>query len=296
MPIEPTMTVQQGRRLAMLQFHVNDKLCKRCGLCAQDCIAEIIKQEGDALPRIDPALETDCLQCQHCLAICPSAAISILGKKPGDSLSLSAGNLPRLEQMERLVRGRRSVRHYRDENVDPALVSRLLATLANVPTGVNQRELTFTVIDDKAAMQRFREAIVASLAKAVGAGRIPDDSYLHDAVTAYQRDKTDIILRGAPHLLLVSAPPDAPCPNEDVALALAYFDLLAQSAGLGTVWCGLLKMTLEAAPELKPLLGLPANHAYYAMLFGPPAIRFARTVQRDEAAPIRKLTHFGGRA
>ena len=191
--------------------------------------------------------------------------------------------------MRGLVRARRSVRHYKGENVDRALLSRLLATLANVPTGVNQRELTFTVVDDKAVMQQFRARMIAALAAAMETGRVAEDSYLRDAVQAYHKDKTDIILRGAPHLLLVSAPPDAPCPNEDVALTLAYFDLLAQSAGLGTVWCGLLKMTLETVPELKPLLGLPAGHAYYAMLFGPPAIRFARTVQRDDAAQVRRV-------
>jgi hypothetical protein len=168
----------------------------------------------------------------------------------------------------------------------------LLAALGNVPTGVNRRELTFTVIDDKTAMQSFRETMIAKLTAAAEAGRIGEHSYLRAAVTSYQHDRKDIILRGAPHLLLVSAPPDAPCPHEDVALTLAYFELLAQSAGLGTVWCGLLKMTLETMPELKPLLGLPATHVYYAMLFGPAAIHFARTVQRDDAMQIRRLTHF----
>ena len=273
----------------MLQFSVDKKLCTRCGLCAVDCIVEIIKQEGGSLPSIAPDQEDDCLRCQHCLAICPTAAISILGKKPADSLPLSPADLPRLDQVSRLLRGRRSVRHYKDENADRALIGRLLSTLANTPTGVNQRELTFTVIDDKTVMQRFREKMIAGLAAAMKAGRIAGDSYLCDAVNSYHKDKTDIILRGAPHLLLASAPPDAPCPNEDVVLALAYFDLLAQSAGLGTVWCGLLKMTLETVPDLKPLLGLPAGHAYFAMLFGPPAIHFARTVQRDDAAQIRRV-------
>ena len=63
--------------------------------------------------------------------------------------------------------------------------------------------------------------------------------------------KADIIFRGAPHALIVSAPPDAPCPAEDVVLALATFDLLAQSARLGTVWWGLLKMVLEVLPAFR---------------------------------------------
>lgn len=275
----------------MLQFTVNDKLCTHCGLCAVDCPARIITQEGTALPSISPDQETQCLQCQHCLAICPTAAISILGKYPANSLPLSADSFPRFDQMARFVRGRRSIRQYKDENVDPALINQLLTTLANVPTGVNRRALTFTVIDDKAVMHRLREKILAALAAAGKAGRIPERcKYLLEAPAAYDEHKVDIIFRGAPHALVVSAPPDAPCPGEDVVLALAYFELLAQSARLGTVWWGMFKMALEMLPEMKALFGLPPRHRYYyGMLFGIPAIHYPRTVQRDDAAIVRRV-------
>jgi nitroreductase len=76
---------------------------------------------------------------------------------------------------------------------------------------------------------------------------------------------------------------------EDVDLAVAYFELLAQTAGLGTVWCGFLKFAFEIVPELKSLVGLPADHAYYAILFGYPAVHYPRTVQRDSAAKVVKV-------
>ena len=104
-----------------------------------------------------------------------------------------------------------------------------------------------------------------------------------------RRHGADILFRGAPHILVVSAPPDAPCASEDVTLALAYFDLLAQSAGLGTVWCGMLKMVLKTLPDLKALIGVPPGHAHYGMLFGIPAVHYARTVQRDDAAVVKRV-------
>lgn len=73
-----------------------------------------------------------------------------------------------------------------------------------------------------------------------------------------------------------------------LALALAYFELMAACAGLGTVWCGLAKMTLELLPELKTDLGLAPGH-YYTMLFGVPAVRYARTVQRDDDSHIHYM-------
>jgi Fe-S-cluster-containing hydrogenase component 2 len=275
----------------MLNFIVDDKRCVRCGKCAKDCIAEIIEQKGKALPSIKPEQEENCLQCQHCLAICPAGAISILGHNPADSLELKAGSMPPLSQMTTIIRGRRSIRHYRDENVDPVLLKNLLATVANAPTGINRRELTFSVIDDKAVMGRFRDKALKALRQSIKDGKVAESAgYLLEAVPAWFDRKQDIVFRGAPHLLVVSAPQDAPCPQEDVVLTLAYFELIAQTAGIGTVWCGLVKWLLEALPELKPALGLPADHKYYCMLFGVPAIRFARTVQRDDAAVVRRVT------
>lgn len=274
----------------MLQFTVDDNLCIRCGECARDCVSRIIVQEGDALPYILPEKEVGCIHCQHCLAVCPTGAVSIFGKKPADSIPLSAESFPTLAKMTQLVRGRRSVRRYKDENVDPVLLNQLLVTLANVPTGVNARELTLNVIDDKEVMQKFQHQILGALKQAAAEDRIPPGiAYLGHIASQSFEVGVAILFRNAPHALIISAPPNAPCPNEDVALSLAYFELLAQSAGLGTVWWGMLKMTLESLPELKSLLGLPLDHAYYGMLFGYPAVSYPRTVQRDDAAVVRRL-------
>ena len=273
-----------------LNFVVNQELCTRCGLCVKDCPVRIIERQGDATPSIIEAEAADCMGCQHCLAICPTGAISILGRNPKHSVPLGPGIWPDLESMERLVRGRRSVRQYKQENVDPALLKRLLKTVANAPTGVNRQELTFRVIDDHKTMDRFRAKAMDDLAAAVAAGEIAEEfSAIERLATAYVDEGRDLVFRGAPHVLIVTAPPDAPCPHEDVTLALAYFELLAQCAGIGTVWCGLLSWVLKARPHLKADLGIPDGHLHYQMLFGYPAIGYARTVQRDDGAQICRI-------
>ena len=274
----------------MLNFIINEPRCTRCGKCAQDCPTRIIQQAGREIPRILPESESQCLQCQHCLAICPTGALSILGRNPDDSLRMTPEQLPTGDQMMNLVRSRRSIRQYKDENVDPVLIRKLLAALAHSPTGVNRRELTFTVIADKGLMQQRREQVLATVAEALKAGRIPEQiAYLHAAVPAYYEHQSDIIFRGAPHALIISAPSDAPCPQEDISLALAYFELMAQAQGLGTVWWGMFRMLLETLPELKPLFEIPKKHRYYALLFGVPAIHYPRCVQREDGAQIKML-------
>ncbi len=267
---------------------VDEARCQRCGDCVSDCPARIIALGSDGPPTIAAEKERYCILCQHCLAVCPQGAVSIQGRRPEHSRPLLADALPSLDQLDLLVRGRRSVRQYRTENVAPALIERLLDGVACAPTGVNAREMTFTLVRDRMVLDGLRQRVVAALAGAVEAGRLSErDASFAATVVRADADGRDIIFRGAPHLLVVSAPPSTPCPTQDVPLALATFDLLAQSAGLGTVWCGYVRRAFEAVPELKGLLNLPREHVYYAMLFGQPAIRYARTVERKGSAAIR---------
>ena len=106
----------------------------------------------------------------------------------------------------------------------------------------------------------------------------------------FEENGHDLVMRGAPHALIISEPAEAPCPEQDVSLTLAYFELLAQSAGFGTVWCGMLKHALEAAPELKDCIGLPRDHVYYPIMFGKPVMKYSRTVQRDSVAKINRVS------
>jgi nitroreductase/NAD-dependent dihydropyrimidine dehydrogenase PreA subunit len=275
----------------MLNFEVQEDRCNLCGLCVSDCPSRIIERNGDNLPFVSAENEGNCIQCQHCLAVCPTGAISVFDLNPDDSLPVSPDVWPGLEPMTHLLRGRRSVRKYADRNVDRELIDRLLATVANSPTGVNNRSLTFTVIDDKRELHRLREEVLAALVKAANEGRIPERfAYIQQAISAHVEHQIDVIFRGAPHLLIVSASSQSsPCPTEDVPIALAYFELLAQSAGLGTVWCGLLRLAFESVPDLKSLVGLPQGHHYYSMLFGHPAVHYARCVQRDGAAVVKRV-------
>lgn len=276
----------------MVQFVVDGTRCTRCGQCVRDCVAKIITQSGEDVPRIRPEDEAGCIGCQHCLTVCPEAAVSIFGLKPADSQPLTEESFPALDKMLALVRGRRSVRQYRDENVDQGLLRKLLEALGNTPTGVNRRALTFAVIDDKEAMRRFRAKAYDRVAETLASGQVPGhhSGFLQEVAIAWREKGVDTIFRGAPHLLAVSSGPDAVCPQEDVVLALAYFELMAQCAGLGTVWCGLAKWAMEAVPGLKEAAGIPPDRSYYVMLFGVPAVRYPRAVQRDGADCIRRIS------
>ncbi|MSS27603.1 nitroreductase [Desulfovibrio sp. PG-178-WT-4] len=267
----------------MLYFTVDKELCVSCGACAEDCLPQAIQMEGE-YPSIPN--EEHCMRCLHCLAVCPTGAISILGHDPAESEPLK-GRLPAPEQVATLMKGRRSVRRYKQENVDPALLRRVLDVAAHAPTGVNARQLWVTVIDDTASMDAFRKEVYQRLEDLVRENRMPENPrrQFFSSAPELWRKGLDPIFRHAPHCILVSNAKDAPCREQDSLIYLSYFELMAQSGGLGTVWCGLLYWCLRLVlPELIPRLGIPETHELgYAMLFGSPAVQYQRTAERGPA-------------
>lgn len=267
----------------MLKFRVDQELCTRCGECEADCPAGIIKiDDYPAIPN-----EDRCYKCQHCLAVCPSGAISILGKDPDDSIPL-AGNLPDPAKLETLIKGRRTVRRYSKKDLSPELINELIEVANHAPTGVNARDVLFTVVREGEVMQALREEVMLKLGKLYGDGKLPEgliEQYIGFAVQEWRDKGNDIIFRGAPHLLITSAPKDAPCPVQDTHIALTTFQLMAHARGVGTVWAGIFMMALSLCPELTLRLGIPKDHIVgYAMSFGEPAVEYHRTVQRGPAS------------
>ena len=271
--------------MTRLDFTVDADKCTQCDACVLDCPAGIISRP-DQTPVVLPDQAANCLECQHCLAVCPAGAIGIFGLRPENSLELGPDKLPSAQQMHLLLRGRRSVRQYKKEDVAPEMLNELLATLGNVPTGCNDRDLHFMVVDNRVQMQKLLNHIMESLEEKIRKQAPMPDAF-PQIVNAYRQKGKDIFFRGAPHLLLVSAGEKAHCPKEDIDLSLAYFELVAQCSGLGTTWFGFLKTIVEVAPELRACFGLGPKTLFYAMLFGHPAVQYARTVQRDKAASIR---------
>lgn len=263
----------------MLQFQVDMDKCIQCGECAKDCLWGVI--EMGEYPQVPVEKEEKCIGCQHCLAVCPTGAVSIFGKDPEESLPLKDA-FPGPQEMEALIMGRRSTRRYKKDGVDQDLIHHLLEVTSHAPTAVNQCNTVLTVVDDAEAMARFRKEVTETALKVAADGGIPAGwerigDYLEGC-----KDGSDIIFRGAPHLLIASAPPDTIAPMADCHIALSYFELLANSYGIGTVWNGIARAVLTVVvPEFALKLGIPEDHEIVCVMsFGTPAVKYHRTVQR----------------
>jgi len=265
-----------------LQFVVDKELCVGCGECVQECPGRYIELDGES-PIISKQNQEKCFHCQHCFAVCSTGALSILGKNPEHSPVIKEA-LPSAEQVTALMKSRRSVRRYQNAPVSSEDINALLETVAYAPTAVNNRQVMLTVIEDTDAMDNLRKEVYATLEARVKNGTIPAGMEFYvDLVTEAQAAGEDAIFRGAPHLLIASSPKDSPAPVADCFIALSYFELLAESMGLGTLWCGLAKWALMViAPEMIQRLRIPeSQEIVYMMVFGKPAVSYPRTVQRE---------------
>jgi len=270
--------------MSLLEFTVNTATCTRCGECVADCPARIIAM-GEGVPAIAPDKEASCYRCQHCLAICPVGAVSILGLNPAGSHPMN-GDLLDPDKLETLITGRRAVRRFRPENLEPELLQRLLDVAWTAPTGMNSRDVLFTVVDDREKLGSLRDKVMAGLARLVSEERLPEGmEFFADFVRLWKEEGVDTLFRGAPHLLIASAPGQGVSPVPDCLIALSYFEIFAQSLGVGTLWNGLTKLAVNnLLPETRQRLGIPEEHVIgYVMSFGRPALRFHRTVQRGPA-------------
>ena len=267
----------------MVQFTIDEERCTQCGECELECPAGVIRM--DEYPKMIDAEK--CSQCQHCLAVCPTGAVSVLGRDP-DASTVLAGNFPDPGKLATLIKGRRTVRRYSDRDLPAELIDELLEIANHAPTGVNNQGVLYTVIKQGAVMNRLREVIMTQLTKLRDAGKMPEGlagQYIGYAVQAWQDEGKDIMFRGAPHLLITSAPQNAPCPAQDTLIGLTTFQLMAHARGVGTVWAGIFMMALSLWPDLSVKLGIPDNHIIgYAMAFGEPDVEYQRTVQRG---PVR---------
>ncbi len=222
-----------------------------------------------------------CIKCQHCLAVCPTGAISVLGKNPDMSENIEVQNS---EKVLNLIKSRRSVRKYENKNLDKDLMKKLKDMLAWVPTGCNYHKLHFSFIDDIEVMNEFRNLVNQKVIEALTVKPVDVIVNNFSSYLKFLEQGEDIIFRGAPHMLVVSNPIDAPCQKEDTIIALSYFELYAQSLNIGTCWCGFCNACLNIFPELCSYLEMPDGYKPgYVMLFGTKKAKYFRTTLPDKA-------------
>ncbi len=266
----------------MLDFKIDKAKCTQCGMCSKECPTLIINGKN-GIPEIKEEKEKNCIKCQHCLAICPTGALSILGKNPEDSIPVD-GEVLSSDQLGKLIKTRRSIRRFKKEEISQEQLQELLPTAAYAPTGHNKNQVLLTVADTKQQLSKVRVLVYDAIKKVKEEGALlPALAMFGNFQTLWEEKGVDVLFRDAPHMIMASTPKANSNGPSDCVISLSYFELMANAMGIGTLWDGLAKVVFEQIdPQLKTVLGIPEDHQIgYMMVFGLPAVKFARSIQSE---------------
>jgi nitroreductase/NAD-dependent dihydropyrimidine dehydrogenase PreA subunit len=268
----------------MSLFSIDRKKCKRDGICAAECPAQIIVQaDKKSFPSLLANGEEFCINCGHCVAVCPYGALT-LATMPVDACPVIQENLlPDAEALKQFLLSRRSIRQYKKSPVSHKLLAELIDTARYAPTGSNKQQVHWMVFQNPDDVHHLAELVIDFMKMMLPVTTDEATVKRFRRLVNVWESGRDRIMRGAPHLIIVHGPSDQSFPEADCAIALTYLELYAFAKGLGTCWAGYFTAAAGLHEPLIKALGLPAGHQCYgAVMLGYPQYSYHRIPRRNE--------------
>ncbi|MBO5437674.1 MAG: nitroreductase family protein [Thermoguttaceae bacterium] len=281
--------------------------CIHCSLCTEICPAHLFiwSPEGSAehepsdVP-IVPHPEA-CIQCGHCVCLCPADAIEHSAFPPEAKLPIPEDPLPSWENFHQLASTRRSVRKFQHAPVPRKQIAQILQTAETAPTACNGRHVHWTAVSDPEILHQIRQETLSVLRKGLAllespfgflaaklfprssAGRNYDRIPMMRSLLKASETQ-DLILYDAPALLAAHCSvKGSPFAQGDAQLALQNAALAAHALGLGSFYVGFVTWATQENPAIGKLLQLPKDHQLAGGLaVGIPAVQY-------RFAPVREF-------
>jgi nitroreductase/NAD-dependent dihydropyrimidine dehydrogenase PreA subunit len=265
-------------------FTIDTKKCDNDGICAAECPAHIIKMTKEGPVPVEGAKEI-CIQCGHCVAICPKGAFTLDFLSPESCMPIKKERMLDATHTEHFLRSRRSIRRYKDKPVPRDLFEKALSIASCAPTGSNKQTVKWLVVDKREDVQKIAGHVIDWMRYVEKNTPQIAQSLNMEALIAQWDKKIDRICRDAPQLVFAYATDEFGSRAADCHTALAYLELALPGFGLGSCWAGYVNYAVGQWPNLAKALKIPANHSCHgALMVGFPKFKFFRAPQRN--APV----------
>ena len=264
---------------------IDQDRCNACGLCVKICHEFCIYLE-DHILRID---EDYCSTCTQCIAICPRQALSWDHTGPE---AYDRALLPSSQQVDELLRQRRTIRDFKPEKIDRALLEEIVNYAVYAPT--HSFEMRALIVDDAQMIQQIDTAIFRFSSRVYRWMYRP--KFFHSIVRAFTPSREHEYLKAKPKLevamkrgrnfktvppaiVFIIADRRIPLSLESAQYALHSINLYAHTRGLGCRNLVGNQMFLNRSGSIRQQLGLGKHERLFGtMAIGYPAVKFRNKV------------------
>jgi NAD-dependent dihydropyrimidine dehydrogenase PreA subunit/nitroreductase len=261
---------------------VDSEKCVQCGLCVKTCHEHCM-----TLAPAGVAIDYEyCSTCTQCIAVCPEQALTWDGVPP---VPFDKTRLPSPEQLDELFKERRTMRSFKRDKIERALVEEIAGYGIDAPT--NNYHLRAILVDDEQLIEAL-DGVVLQFARRIYRllyrtrlaysliRRIAPASEMHLA-----RPKLEAVLaRGyafhqPPAIVFIVGDKRVALSRESAQYALANIMYYAQAKGLGSCLWGNAQLVLDRNRAARRWLGLAKDERIFgALALGHAAVRFANKV------------------
>jgi nitroreductase/NAD-dependent dihydropyrimidine dehydrogenase PreA subunit len=244
---------------------INPETCTKCGLCITDCPVGIIGSKNGDYPETHRLSEKECLRCGHCVAICPNGSLSHREMPVENCPPIKKELIPSTEQVTQLIRSRRSVRSFQNKVVPREVISRAIEIARYAPTGHNDQDVEWIVINSPPEMKQLTTIGADWLNWMIKNQPQVSAMFNFPRMVREYENGHDKLFREAPVVIMTHAQ-ESPISYINCIVAMSYFDLAAQNLGLGCCWCGFALMAANGFSPMKEYLKIPDSHWLYGCL------------------------------
>jgi nitroreductase/Pyruvate/2-oxoacid:ferredoxin oxidoreductase delta subunit len=271
-----------GTQTGINMVKIDTEKCTGCAQCVKDCFPRNIVIENAKAKTVNE----NCMRCGHCVAVCPKQAVEITEYDMADVVELNAPKFS-AEELLSLIKGRRSIRQYKDIPVEQKLIQQMIEAGRYTATGGNRQELSFIVVDKE--MEAFRSLVMDNLAEKsrtlIAADKTPPQMKYAAGrwlafVDEYKENikEKDRFFFGAPCVILITGDNAF-----DAGLAASNMELVTCVNNLGVLYSGAIVMG-ASNEKIQETVGVPnGKKVLMALVIGYPDVLYKCNAPRKKA-------------
>jgi len=272
-------------------IRVNKEICIGCENCVAHCLQDNIEMEDGKAKMV----KEKCIYCGHCLALCPVNAIEI-DKYNIDEIKEYTPEKFDIEEENFLnfMKFRRSIRKYKDKEVEKEKIEKIIEAGRYSPTGGNRQHISYTVVKNK--LPKLRELAINKLyelSQEIKKGKDKGFNYNKATLSRYckawekmyeefKKGEDRLFFRGDTLIIAKGDTRLKPTPQMELGIALSRMELMAYTLDLGACYIGYFMTAFSKSKEIRDFLEIKDYEEVVSpLIIGYPNVKYIKTVARN---------------